>query len=62
MPETLYLTVFIMDSYLSKRKVHSRQLHQICVAALHIAQKCEELELQNLADILVACNKKYAYA
>ena len=25
--ETLYMTVFILDSYLSKKKVHASQLH-----------------------------------
>lgn len=43
MPETLYLTVDIVDQYLSMRTVLRRELQLVGVSAMLIASKYEEI-------------------
>ena len=61
-PETLYITVFILDSYLAKKKVRKSQLHVICVASLLIAQKYEEIFFPKLNEILDVCDNKFTHS
>lgn len=61
-PETLYMTVFILDRYLSIKKVRKSQLHVICVASLLIAQKYEEIFFPKLNEIIEVCDNKFTHA
>ncbi|XP_078173829.1 G2/mitotic-specific cyclin S13-7-like isoform X2 [Carex rostrata] len=56
LPETLYLTVYIIDRYLSLDGVKRLQLVGMC--ALLIACKYEELRAPRVSDLIyIACNK-----
>lgn len=43
MPETLYLTIHIVDRYLSIKTVPRRELQLVGIAAMLIASKYEEI-------------------
>jgi G2/mitotic-specific cyclin-B, other len=43
MPETLYLTIYIVDRYLSLQPVLRRELQLVGIAAMLIASKYEEI-------------------
>ena len=43
MPETLYLTVNLIDRYLEKEKIKRSQLQLVGVTAMFIASKYEEI-------------------
>jgi hypothetical protein len=43
MPETLYLTVYIIDQYLSMENVPRKELQLVGVSAMLIASKYEEI-------------------
>ena len=51
-PETLYVTVSIIDRYLSQVKIKKPQLHILGVAAILIATKYEEIYPPELKDLL----------
>lgn len=42
-PESLYLTVNIMDRFLSKEAVPTRELQLLCISSMLIACKYEEI-------------------
>lgn len=52
-PECLYVTVHILDQYLSKQKIKKSQLHLLGVTTLFIASKYEEIYPPELKDFLV---------
>ena len=62
LPETLYITVFILDKYLSMKKVRKSELHKICVASLLIAQKYEEIFFPKLNAIIAVCDNRFTHA
>lgn len=52
MPETLYVTVYLIDRYLSLKQIKKSQLHILGVTALLIATKYEEIYPPDLKDLL----------
>jgi cyclin B len=61
-PETLYLTVNIVDRYLTKKaNVPRRELQLIGTTALLIASKYEEICPANIDDLVEACAGTYPY-
>lgn len=52
LPETLYVTVSIIDRYLSQVQIKKAQLHLLGVAALLIATKYEEIYPPELKDLI----------
>lgn len=58
--EALYVAVFIIDSYLSKKKIGKSQLHLLGVATLLIAAKYEEIYPPSLNDFLQVSENKFS--
>jgi len=58
-PETLYLTVNIVDRYLEKVKVERRNLQLLGVTCLLIASKYEELYPPEINDLVYICDNVY---
>jgi hypothetical protein len=58
-PETLYLTVNLIDRYLAQVEVTRPQLQLVGVTALLIASKYEELYAVELADLVYICDRTY---
>ena len=58
-PETLYLTVNIIDHYLSKRTASTKNLQLIGSSALFIASKYEQIYPVDVNDLVYVCNKLY---
>lgn len=59
-PETLYLTVNIIDRYLSKTEVTRPKLQLVGVTALLIASKYEEIYPPELRDLVYICDRAYS--
>jgi hypothetical protein len=59
MPETLYVTVSIIDRYLSRVLIKKSQLHLLGVTALLIATKYEEIYPPDLKDLLSVSENKF---
>ncbi|RKP39307.1 cyclin-like protein, partial [Dimargaris cristalligena] len=59
--DTLYLTVNLMDRYLSTRIVHVHMLQLLVVACTWVASKLEEEKhhIPRLDDLVYACNSAY---
>lgn len=51
-PETLYITVYLIDRFLSIHQIKKSQLHILGVTALLIATKYEEIYPPDLKDLL----------
>lgn len=60
MSETLYVTVSIIDRYLSKVNIKKSQLHLLGVTALLIATKYEEIYPPELKDLLNISENKFS--
>ena len=58
-PETLYVAVFMVDTFLSRQKVTSSQLHKIGVTVLLVSTKYEEIYPPNIKDLLVVSENKF---
>ncbi|EPR77879.1 Cyclin, partial [Spraguea lophii 42_110] len=58
-PETLYLTVNIIDRFLSKKIVSVSKLQPLGITALFIASKYEEVSTITIDSILNICYKEY---
>merc|ERR1719188_2033389 len=58
-PETLYLTVNIIDRYLSVRKVARSRLQLVGVVALFIASKFEEINPPKAAELTYITDNTY---
>ena len=58
-PETLYVTVHVIDQFLSKKKIHKNQLHLLGVATLLISSKYEEIYPPDLRDLLAISENKF---
>lgn len=61
MPQTLFLTVNIVDRYLAKVNVLRRELQLIGTTALLIASKYEEICPANIDDLVEACAGIYSH-
>jgi cyclin B len=59
LPETLYVTVSIVDRYLSKVQMKKASLHLLGVASLLIATKYEEIYAPELKDLLHISENKF---
>jgi len=60
MPETLYLTVNIIDRYLEKKAVEKKVLQLVGVSALLVAAKYEEIYPPRLRDLIYITDKAYS--
>lgn len=61
-PETLYVTVFLIDRYLSLKQIRKNQLHILGVTSLLIATKYEEIYPPELKDLLSVSENKFTRA
>ncbi|KAG9438982.1 hypothetical protein H6P81_019147 [Aristolochia fimbriata] len=59
MPETLYLTVHIVDLYLSMETVRRKELQLVGVAAMLIASKYEEIWAPEVNDFICISDQAY---
>lgn len=59
-PEALYVTIHIIDQYMSKKKVLKSQLHLLGVATLLIASKYEEIYPPELRDFIAVSENKFS--
>ncbi|EED92800.1 hypothetical protein THAPSDRAFT_33883 [Thalassiosira pseudonana CCMP1335] len=59
-PETLYLTVNVIDRYLAKTEVSRPKLQLVGVTALLIASKYEEIYPPELRDLVYICDRAYS--
>jgi hypothetical protein len=62
MPETLYVTVFLIDQFLSLQQIKKSQLHILGVTSLLIATKYEEIYPPELKDLLQVSENKFTRA
>lgn len=58
-PETLYLTVFLIDNFLSLHRIKKSQLHILGVTAILIATKYEEIYPPELKDLIQVSENKF---
>ena len=58
-PETLYLTVNIIDRYLERKEVSREKLQLVGVTALLIASKYEEIYPPDLDKLVYICDRAY---
>lgn len=58
-PETLYLTVNILDRYLQQKQVRRSKLQLVGVSALLIASKYEEIYPPELRDLVYITDRAY---
>ena len=61
-PETLYVTVFIIDRFLSLKQIKKSQLHILGVTSLLISTKYEEIYPPDLKDLLSVSENKFSRA
>jgi hypothetical protein len=59
MPETLYVTINIIDRYLSIMEIKKNHLHLLGVTALLIATKYEEIYPPELKELLNMSENKF---
>jgi len=59
-PETLYLTINIIDRYLDTEKVSRPKLQLVGVTSLLIASKYEEIYPPELRDLVYICDRAYS--
>ncbi|CAL4908859.1 unnamed protein product [Urochloa decumbens] len=59
MPETLYLTIYIVDRYLSLQPVLKRKLQLVGIAAMLIASKYEEIWAPEVGDFISLSDNAY---
>jgi len=60
--ETLYVTVRIIDRFLSKQPIKKSQLHILGVTALLISTKYEEIYPPDLKELLQVSENKFTRA
>lgn len=59
LPEALYVTVFLLDQYMSKKAITKNQLQLLGVTTLWIAAKYEEIYPPELQDFLLVSENKF---
>jgi hypothetical protein len=59
-PESLYVTVFLLDKYMSKKQITKTQLQLLGVTTLWIAAKYEEIYPPELNDFLSVSENKFS--
>ena len=60
--ETLYVTVFLIDRFLSLKQIKKSQLHILGVTSLLISTKYEEIYPPDLKDLLSVSENKFSRA
>jgi len=60
LPETLFLTINLIDRYLDKTQIMRTRLQLVAVAALWIASKYEEIYLPELKDFVFISDNAYS--
>ncbi|KAG2596934.1 cyclin-B1-3-like [Panicum virgatum] len=60
MPETLYLTVYIIDQYLSMENVPRKELQLVGISSMLIACKYEEIWAPLVKDLLCLCDNAFS--
>ena len=58
-PETLYLTINLIDRYLERKEVSRPKLQLVGVTSLLIASKYEEIYPPELRDLVYICDRAY---
>ena len=58
-PETLYLTVHIIDRFLAEKQVRRSKLQLVGVSALLVASKYEEIYPPELRDLVYITDRAY---
>ena len=59
LPETLYVTVYLIDKFLSLKQIKKSQLHILGVTSLLISSKYEEIYPPELKDLLNVSENKF---
>jgi G2/mitotic-specific cyclin-B, other len=59
-PETLYLTINLIDRYLERKEVSRPKLQLVGVTCLLLASKYEEIYPPELRDLVYICDRAYA--
>merc|ERR1719491_1265825 len=59
-PETLYLTINIIDRFLERQEVSRPKLQLVGVTALLIGSKYEEIYPPELRDLVYICDRAYS--
>lgn len=59
-PETLYLTVNLIDRYLERKNVSRSKLQLVGVTSLLIASKYEDIYPPELRDLVYMCDRAYS--
>ena len=62
LPETLYVTCYIIDKFLSSKEIKKSQLHLLGVTSLLISTKYEEIYPPDLKDLLNVSENKFSKA
>lgn len=60
LPETLYVTILLIDRFLSVKQIKKSQLHILGVTSLLISTKYEEIYPPNLDDLLSVSENKFS--
>jgi hypothetical protein len=60
MPESLYLTVLIVDRYLSLVQIKKSQLHILGLTSILVATKYEEIYPPSLQELLGVSENKFS--
>lgn len=60
LPETLYVTCYIIDKFLSSKEIKKSQLHLLGVTSLLISTKYEEIYPPDLKDLLNVSENKFS--
>lgn len=58
-PECLYVAIYIIDQFMSKKKIQKNQLHLLGVSTLFLASKYEEIYPPELRDFLAVSENKF---
>jgi len=57
--ETLYVAQYIIDKYLSLKKIANKSLHLLGVTTLHLAAKYEEIYPPDMKDFITVSENKF---
>ncbi|KAK9169364.1 hypothetical protein Syun_001504 [Stephania yunnanensis] len=60
MPESLYLTIYIVDQYLSRQTVYKKELQLVGMSAMLIASKYEEIWAPEVNDLVCISDRAYS--
>jgi hypothetical protein len=60
--ETLFLTIYIFDKFLSAKTLNRKKLQLVCMTCLFIACKFEEVKIIRIQDFLKYCDESVTKA